>query len=150
MIKHTLILEIEERNELDQLIRTGKASASKLAHARILLDADESQGIHRTDNEISERQRVSPKTAQRVRITAVEQGLAAALNRKPNPNPKPRKMDGEKEARLISLCCSSPPEGRKSWTMKLLADELIQLEIFDTVSPSTVQRALKKMNLNRG
>lgn len=150
MIKHTLILETEERNELDKLIRTGKAAASKLAHARILLDADESQGIHRTDNEISERQRVSPKTVQRVRITAVEQGLIAALNRKPNPHPKQKKMDGQQEAHLIALCCSSPPEGRSSWTMKLLADELVRLEIFDTVSPSTVQRTLKKTSLSRG
>ena len=150
MIKHTLRLTIEERDELSKLIKTGKSSANKLAHARILLDADESQGIGRTDIEISERQLVSPKTVQRVRITAVEQGISAALNRKPNPNPKPRKMDGEKEAQLIAICCSTPPEGRSTWTMKLLANELICLEIFETVSPSTVQRSLKKMNLNLG
>lgn len=73
MIKHTLRLTIEERDELSKLIKTGKSSANKLAHARILLDADESQGICRTDIEISERQLVSPKTVQRVRIAAVEQ-----------------------------------------------------------------------------
>lgn len=150
MIKHTLILGIEERDELSKLIKTGKSSANKLAHARILLDADESQGIGRTDDEIAERQLVSPKTVQRVRIAAVEQGISAALSRKSNSNPKPRKMDGEKEARLIAICCSSPPDGRASWTMKLLANELVSLEVFDSVSSSTVQRALKKMNLSHG
>lgn len=150
MLKHKLILSIEERDELNKLIRTGKSSAAKLTHARILLAADESIGIKQTDAEIAQQLLVSQKTVQRVRIAAVEQGLEAALLRKPNSNPKPRKMDGVKEAQLIAICCSTPPEGRSTWTMKLLANELIRLEAFETVSPSTVQRSLKKMNLNRG
>lgn len=150
MLKHKLILSVEERDELHKLIRTGKSAATKLTHARILLAADESIGIKQTDAEIAQQLLVSQKTVQRVRIAAVDQGLEAALLRKPNPNPKPRKMDGEKEAQLIAICCSTPPEGRSTWTMKLLANELIRLEVFETVSPSTVQRSLKKMNLNRG
>ena len=150
IIKHILHLNAEERNSLTKIVKTGKGSAAKLTHARILLAADEANGPALTDAEIGEQLLVSESTVQRVRRTAVESGLEIALNRKRHVMKNPRMMDGEKEARLIKICCSTPPVGRSRWTMNLLAAELIRLEIFNEVSPSTVQRTLKKTNLSLG
>ena len=150
MIKHTLKLDIEERDELLKLVKTGKSSAAKLTHARILLAADESVEDAKTDIEIAKLLLVSVSMVQRIRSTAVESGLSAALERKARTNKKALKVDGENEARLISICCSTPPEGRSRWTLQLLANELVRLEIFDEISKSTVQRTLKKMNLSLG
>lgn len=150
MIKHTLKLDIEEREELLKLVKTGKSSAAKLTHARILLAADESIEDAKTDIEIAKLLLVSVSMVQRIRSTAVESGLAVALERKARTTKKALKVDGEKEAHLISICCSTPPEGRSRWTLQLLANELVRLEIFDEISKSTVQRTLKKMNLSLG
>ena len=90
-------------------------------------------------------------TVERVRQRFVEQGLEAALGRKKQDRPsRPRKLDGRAEARLIALACSAPPDGRKAWTMKLLADRLVELEVVDSVSDETVRRALKKTRSSRG
>lgn len=150
MIKHTLKLDIEERDELLKLVKTGKSSAAKLTHARILLAADESVEDAKTDIEIAQLLLVSVSMVQRIRSTAVESGLSAALERKARTTKKALKVDGENEARLITICCSTPPEGRSRWTLQLLANELVRLEIFDEISKSTVQRTLKKMNLSLG
>jgi transposase len=150
MIKHTLKLDVEEREELLKLVKTGKSSAAKLTHARILLAADESIEDAKTDIEIAKLLLVSVSMVQRIRSTAVESGLAVALERKARTTKKALKVDGEKEAHLISICCSTPPEGRSRWTLQLLANELVRLEIFDEISKSTVQRTLKKMNLSLG
>lgn len=150
MIKHRLKLDNEEREELLKLVKTGKSSAAKLTHARILLAADESVEDAKTDVEIAESLLVSASMVQRIRSLAVESGLPAALNRKPRTIKKAPKVDGEKEARLVSICCSAPPAGRSRWTLQLLADELVRLEIFDEISKSTVRRTLKKMNLSLG
>ena len=150
MIKHTLKLDVEERDELLKLVKTGKSSAAKLTHSRILLAADESIEDAKTDIEIAKLLLVSVSMVQRIRSTAVESGLAAALERKAHTTKKVPKVDGEKEAHLISICCSTPPEGRSRWTLQLLANELVRLEIFDEISKSTVQRTLKKMNLSLG
>jgi transposase len=150
MIKHTLKLDVEEREELLKLVKTGKSSAAKLTHARILLAADESIEDAKTDIEIAKLLLVSVSMVQRIRSTAVESGLTVALERKARTTKKALKVDGEKEAHLISICCSTPPEGRSRWTLQLLANELVRLEIFDEISKSTVQRTLKKMNLSLG
>lgn len=150
MIKHTLKLDIEERDELLKLVKTGKSSAAKLTHARILLAADESAEDAKTDIEIAKLLLVSVSMVQRIRSTAVESGLSAALERKARTTKKALKVYGENEARLITICCSTPPEGRSRWTLQLLANELVRLEIFDEISKSTVQRTLKKMNLSLG
>jgi transposase len=150
MIKHTLKLDVEEREELIKLVKTGKSSAAKLTHARILLAADESIEDAKTDIEIAKLLLVSVSMVQRIRSTAVESGLTVALERKARTTKKALKVDGEKEAHLISICCSTPPEGRSRWTLQLLANELVRLEIFDEISKSTVQRTLKKMNLSLG
>ena len=124
----------------------GKGAASKLTHARILLKADAAPGGPGwTDDRIAEAVEVSAATVERVRQRFVEQGLEAALGRKPQDRPsRPRKLDGRAEARLIALACSKPPEGRTEWTMQLLADKLVELEIVASVSDETVRRTLKK------
>jgi transposase len=138
----------EERTELQGLLGGGKASALKQAQARILLKADCSEGgPNWSDSRIAEAVEVGTATVERVRKRFVEQGLEAALVRKAQERPSRLKtLDGRAEARLIALACSPPPDGRKSWTMKLLADRLVELEIVETVSDETVRRCLKKAN----
>lgn len=146
MTKYIVKLTTEERLSLLDLIRVGKKSANKLMHARVLLAADtnDSGSERKTDEEIGTFVHVSSKTVARIRQRFVEEGLEAALSRKPHPNPKGRKIDGDQEAHLIALCCSTPPEGRSRWTLKLLANKMVALEIIDSVSPATVGRILKK------
>lgn len=129
------------------MTKNGKASAKKLTHARILLAADENINAQETDLSIAESLHISDKTVHRIRKECVENGIESALNRKPHSEKKPRKIQGTEEAHLIALCCSSPPEGRCKWTLKLLADKLISLEIVDSVSPQTVGRVMQKNEL---
>ena len=150
-LKYKVKLTDSERNKLITLISTGKEKAKKLMHARILLQADCSRlGAAKRSKEIAENLHIHEKTVRRVRERFVAEGLEAAINRKPHQSFKPRKLDGEQEAHLIALCCSQSPQGRKSWTLKLLSDELVALNVVDSVSRSTVQRTLKKMNLSLG
>lgn len=146
MDKYIVKLTLEERAELLALIRVGKKAANKLMHARVLLSADENDTKlkQKTDEEISNEMHVSSKTVARIRQRFVEEGLESALSRRPHANPKSRKIDGEQEAHLVALCCSTPPEGRSRWTLKLLANKLIALEIIDSVSSTTIGRVLKK------
>ena len=116
MKKYHVTLTAEERAELEQLLRKGKAAATKLAHARVLLKADESQGGPGfSDAQIVEAVEVSRNTVCRVRERFVERGLEAALVRKPPARAYARKLDGRGEAHLVALACSRPPEGRKRW-----------------------------------
>jgi transposase len=152
MRKYTVTLTAEERQQLQALIATGKAAAKKLAHARILLKADAAGGGPGWDDQrIADAAEVSTDTVARVRQRFVEDGLEAALARKKQDRPsRERKLDGRAEAHLIALACSAPPEGRAEWTMKLLADRLVELEVVDTVSDETVRRSLKKTRSSRG
>jgi transposase len=152
MKKYTVTLTAEERQQLHDLVTTGKAAAKKLAHARILLKADAAEGGPSWDDQrIADATEVSTDTVARVRQRFVEQGLEAALTRKKQDRPsRERKLDGRAEARLIALACSAPPDGRKEWTMRLLADRLVELEVVDTVSDETVRRVLKKTSSSRG
>jgi transposase len=147
MEKCIVKLTTEEQLSLLDLIRVGKQSANKLMHARVLLSADSNDTAikQKTDVEIAKEMHVSSKTVARIRQRFVHEGLESALLRKPHANPRSRKMDGEQEAHLVALCCSTPPEGRSRWTLKLLANKLIALEIVDSVSPATLCRVLKKM-----
>lgn len=148
---YRVTLTEEERNALNRLISVGKAAARKLTHARILLKADESPGQPAwTDQQLSEAFNVSRPTVERVRKTCVEEGLEAALNHKKPSRTRPPKLDGEKEAKLIALACSSPPEGRESWTMQLLADKLVELHLVESISDETVRVRLKKTNSSPG
>jgi transposase len=146
MYKYIVKLTKEEREELLTLIRVGKKSANKLMHARVLLSADENDRKlkPKTDEEIAKETHICSKTVARIRQRFVEEGMESALSRRPHANPKRRKIDGEQEAHLVALCCSPPPEGRSRWTLKLLANKLIELEIVDSISAVTVSRVLKK------
>jgi hypothetical protein len=144
--KYIVTLAADERQTLLDLIAAGKAAAKKLAHARILLKADAADGGPAwPDRRIAEALEVSDATIERVRQRFVEQGLEAALVRKPQTRPSRQKtLDGRAEARLIALACSAPPDGKAVWTMQMLADKLIELEIVPTVCDETVRRSLKK------
>ena len=148
MKKYIVTLAAEERQALHDLIAAGKASALKLAHARILLKADAADGGPAwTDDRIAEAVEVGVATVERVRRRFVEQGPEAALVRKRQDRPsRQRALDGRAEAKLIALACSKPPDGRKAWTMRLLADKLVELEVVPAISDETVRRSLKKAN----
>jgi len=149
--KYLVTLSAEERIWLGRLVSAGRRSALTITRARILLKTDQTDGGPAwEDAAIAEALDCGLRTVERVRQRFVERGLEAALGRKPQDRPsRERKFDGAAEARLISLACSAPPEGRARWTLKLLADRLVELEIFDSVSDETVRRVLKKTNCGR-
>ena len=151
MKKYKVTLTTDERQSLHELISVGKAAALKLTHARILLKADAAPGGPAwTDARIAEAFEVHRTTVEQVRQRFVEQGFQAALVRKKQDRPsRERKLDGAGEARLIALACSEPPRGRAAWTLRLLADRLVELEIVDTISTETVRQVLKKTNSSR-
>jgi homeodomain-containing protein len=146
MKRYKVTLDAEERQHLHDLIAAGQAAARKLTHARILLKADAAEGGPAwPDGRIAEALEVSVATVERVRQRFVEQSFDAALQRKRRERPaREVKLDGRAEARLIALACSAPPEGRAVWTMQLLADKLVELEVVDSISDETVRLALKK------
>ena len=152
MKKYTVQLDEKQRTQLESLISGGKESARSQMHARILLKADQGdQGPAWTDEQIAEALSVGKATVERVRRRFVEGGLLDALVRRPQPErPAQRKMDGELEAHLVALVCSQAEGGRPHWTMRLLADKLVQLGYVDQISHQTVWVTLKKMNSNRG
>lgn len=143
--KYYVTLTAEERERLEKLISSGKASARKLTRARILLKADEAEdGAGWDDQEISEAFDVGLSTIYRVRKRFVEEGLEAALEQRRPRRVYRRKLDGEGEAHLIALACSSPP--RERWTLRLLADRMVELGYVEDLSHETVRRVLKKTN----
>ena len=149
--KYRVTLTPEERADLERMIRSGKAAATKLTHARILLLADETPGSPaRSDGQIIQALGVAKNTVCRVRERFVEQGLESALVRKPPARTYARKLDGRGEAHLIALACSDPPTGRSDWTMQMLADQLVAAGHVDSLSYETVRRVLKKMKPSRG
>ncbi len=149
--KYLVTLTPLERQQLRQLVSAGKRSARTLTRARILLQADQADGGPAWDDtEIAEALGCGLRTVERVRQRLVERGLDAALSHKPQEHPsRERRLDGAAEARLIALACSKPPEGRARWTLKLLADKLVELEVVESVSDETVRRVLKKTNCDR-
>jgi transposase len=151
MKKYKVTLTADERQFLHTLVSAGKAAALKLTHARILLKADAApSGPAWTDARIAEAIEVNRTTVEQVRQRFVEQGLEAALVRKKQAQPsRERKLDGAGEARLIALACSEPPLGRAAWTLRLLAERLVELEVVETISTETVRQALKKTNSSR-
>ena len=151
MVKYVVRLNPEEQAQLLALVNTGRAAAVKLLHARILLKADVRAGSrHWTDTEIADALDTSASTVHRVRQAFVEQGLEAALARKRPTGRQYRKLDGRQEAQLIAVACSPPPAGRGRWTLKLLADKLVALEIVDSISAECVRTTLKKTPSIRG
>lgn len=138
--KYEVSLNQDQREYLTDLTRKGRASARKINRARVILLADEGK----KDKEIQEIVRVSDTMVEKTRKRFVLEGLESAINEKSRPG-QPKKIDGRKEAELITLACSNPPEGRAKWTLRLLADR-IELDI----SHVAVYNTLKKMKLNRG
>jgi transposase len=149
--RYRVILTPTERDQLKHLLAAGTASARKLTHARILLKADQGpDGPGWVDQAIADAVEVSQPTVFRVRKQYVEQGLEAALHRRPPSRAYVRKLDGAQEARLIALACAKPPSGQARWSLRLLADKLIELEIVEEgVSYQTVRRILKKTRFSR-
>ena len=149
--KDIVTLTEAERQMLQAMLSKGKAAARKLMHARILLKADVGSGRPAlSDDEIAEGLEVGRATVERVRKEFVEEGLEAALERRKPRRRYGRTLDGDGEAHLIALACQKPPEGRSRWTLRLLADRMVQLEYVDQVSYQTVRRTLKKTNLSLG
>jgi transposase len=151
MAKYIVRLTAEERMQLTELISTGRRAASVLARARMLLKADASKGGPAwSDREIAEAVETSLASVHRVRQACVEDGVAAALTRKRPTGRQYRKLDGAQEARLVALACSTPPEGRVRWTLQLLADRLVELEVVEAIGRECVRTTLKKMTSSRG
>ena len=157
--KYRVQLTGEEQQELKGLVSRGRAAAYKQTHARILLLSDEAQGdVAMKDEEIARALQIGSATVERVRRRCVEEGIEAALGRKEQLRRRPKKLDGSGEAHpvsstgqaLIALACGEPPEGRAGWTLKLLADRLVECEIVGSISPETVRQALKKTNSSPG
>jgi transposase len=145
--KYVLKLTTEERAELTRLVRKGKVAGWKLQRAQALLKCDQGpEGPAWTDAEIAEAFGVTTRSLESWRKRAVEQGPMALLQRKPRTPSGVPKLGGEAEARLTALACSQPPKGLGRWSLRLLAERLVELEVVDSVSHETVRRALKKAN----
>src|SRR6266849_917851 len=149
--RYPVTLTDTERDLLKHLIAAGTESARKLTHARILLKADQGpDGPGWVDQAIAEAVEVSQPTIARVRKQYVEQGLEAALNRRPPTRAYVRKLDGVQEAKLLAVACGKPPTGQARWSLRLLADQLVDLEIVeDVISYQTARRMLKKTRSSR-
>jgi transposase len=143
--KYAVVLSDEQRAQLRTLVGHGVAPARRLAHARILLKADQGEGgAAWSDAAIAGALEVHPATVARVRQQFVVEGLEAALARRAPRREYPRKLDGEKEARLVAVACGTPPSGYERWSLRLLADELVRLDVVDTVSHETVRQTLQQ------
>jgi transposase len=138
-------LKDEDRAYLNQLIRRGRASARSLTRARILLMADEG----RSNKEIAEILKTTEPTIIQIKKRYCQEGLDSALNEKPRSG-APGKIDGTIETKVTLLACSEPPEGRSSWTMQLIADKLVELEVVDSISAMSIHRTLKKVKPSPG
>jgi predicted hydrolase (HD superfamily) len=147
-IRYAVDLLDTEREILRDIISKNKAKRSTIINAYILLKADRTCGW--TNAAIAAAYEVSTKKVEQLKKRFVEEGFDAALSRKPVTNAHRRTITGDEEAHLIALCCSDTPPGHKTWTLRLLAEKMVELAIVDAVSHETVRRTLKKMNLNRG
>lgn len=148
---YRVTLTEEERAELTARVSKGKGVARRITRSRILLLADENQAEGGwKDADIARALGVHQRTVERVREKCVMQGIEAALNHTRPQKKREKLLDGAAEARLVQLACSEAPKGHESWTMQMLADKLVELEIVETVSRETVRTTLKKMNLSPG
>jgi transposase len=143
--KYIVTLTEDERAQLLTLTKRGKVSARRLTRAHLLLQAD--AGL--SDEAVAQALHIGTATVERIRKRFVEEGLEAALAERPRPGGQ-RKLDSKQEAFLIALACSTPPEGRTCWTMQLLAEKLVELQVIGAISDETVRRTLKKTPSSRG
>ena len=147
-IRYSVDLTDAERMALREIISKNKAKRSTIINAYVLLKADRSCGW--TNEAIASAYEVSTKKVEQLKKRFVEEGLEAALSRKPVTNAHRRKMTGDEEAHLVALYCSQAPEGHERWTLRMLADKMVELDMIASVSHETIRRTLKKMHLNRG
>ena len=151
MKTHRVRLTEDERQALEALVRKGRAAARKLTRARVLLKADEGpSGPGWTDEAIAAALEVSSGTVERLRKRAVLEGPLVALEHRPAPTPPRRRLDGRAEAQLIALSCGAAPDGREGWSLRLLAEKMVELEYVDALSYETVRRTLKKTRSSPG
>lgn len=145
--KYIVSLNPEEQVYLEKLVKTGKNPAYKLTHARILLLANNNRSDGGwKDADISEALNLNVSTVESIRKQLVEEGLEASLNRKVQQNRKARILDGNAEAHLVAIACSEAPQGKGKWTLRLLADKMVELGYVETISHETVRQALKKIS----
>jgi transposase len=144
--RYLVELDAQERKHLSQLVKQEKISAKKRTHAQVLLLADGGRhGPAWTDEAIAEACQVTVRTVENIRKRLVLEGLEAALNRKPQVRLSRQKiLDGEKEAKVIALCCGARPAGHARWTLRLLAERIVELDIAESISHETVRQCLKK------
>ena len=151
MIRYTIKLTKPEVTELMDIINKGSHTSQTFRTAYILLNCDEGEYSEKVTNEqISKVLKIGMRTIDRVKKRFIDHGLEAALERKPTTRVYENKVDGDVEAKLIALCCGDPPEGRSKWSLRLLADKMIELEHVDYISHVTVREVLKKTNLSPG
>ena len=149
--RYRVRLTLAERKELDREVNTGTGSAQRLRRARILLMADEAQaGGGWIDADIAKALGATSRTVERIREKCVTAGIEAALNHKRPKRKRSRVLDGAGEARLVQLACSAAPAGQEQWTLQMLADKLVELEVVERISCETVRTTLKKTNLSPG
>ena len=150
-IKYRVTLTAEERDHLQKLIKKGKTAGYRIRHAQMLLALDEIPGNeHWTDEKIGNAYGARQRAVGVLRKRFVEEGFQAALERKKRETPPVIKIDGEAEAKIIALTCSEPPEGRCRWTLKLLANKVVELGILESISDHGIGDLLKKTKLSHG
>jgi transposase len=151
MVRYTIKLTKEEVIELHSIINKGTHSSQTFRAAYILLNCDEGEHSEKITNEqISKVLKVGMRTIDRVKKKFVENGFGGVLERAPTSRVYERKSDGDIEAKLVALCCSEPPKGFAKWSLRLLADKMVELEYVESISHVTVRQVLKKTNLNPG
>lgn len=152
MVKYKVTLTQKERDQLKEITRKGSHTAKKVIHALILLNVDQGQYSEgkQTNEEICKILKTGMRTIDRVKKRFVLEGFEAALGIAPTTRVYRNKIDGDAEARLISIACSEPPEGYSRWSLRLLADRMVELEYIDDISHETVRKVLKKTSLNPG
>ena len=151
MVRYKVTLTTNERQELQAIISKGKHSSLQFRNACILLNCDEGEQVEKTTNEqIAKILRITPKTVERLKQRFVEQGFESCMDRKPYPEVKEIKADGDFEAHLVAISCSKAPAGYARWSLRMLADKMVELNYAESVSHETVRQVLKKTKLNPG
>lgn len=151
-IKYRIHLTADERSMLEQIVTKGRHSSQKILNALILLSCDDGpyQTNRLTNDQIASILPVSMKKIDRVKKRCVEHGVEVALEKQKAERTYAKKADGDLEAHLIATCCSSPPEGYSRWSLRLLADKMVELHYTDSISHETIRRVLKKTNYSLG
>lgn len=153
MARYTIKLSKDEVEELTNIIKKGKHTSQAFRVAYVLLNCDKGEYSHDptiTNADIKKILKIGDRTIDRIKKKFVEEGFDGVIERRPSPQNYTKKMDGDLEAKLVSLCCSEPPDGYAKWSLRLLADKLVELNYVDSISHVSVRRALKKTNLSLG